>query len=546
MKELYKLQAGGRASTSALAGRMGVAPASATAMLKKLAQLGLAEHEPYRGARLTRRGELVAIEMIRHHRLLEQYLSTQLGLPLEAVHAEADRLEHALSEELEALIDASLGFPTHDPHGDPIPSAELELDPAPEMRAPLGRVGSYAPTVLNTLQCWGWATFELIIIAAAAAALSEELIGVGAQWFWTLVFGAVAATLALMGPVSVVRRFIRRYAVYVVLASLAYLSWWSLSEADLSQLWHAEPEGGLTLWIGMDLVIAITVSWVPLIPDYTRFSRDRRAAWWGAGLGYFVAATWMLVLGVLLVLTRGLSDPAELPAAVVGAGLAAALAVLAITVDETDEAFANIYSTRGLAPEPRPARSTAGAGRARLGRRDDRGARVRPASLPGLPLSPRRVLRAAARRPACALAAERCSLLAQRRLRRAGGSAGAARRLADRLRGLPVAPSHRPRLVGRCRGVGASADRRPRRDRRLDPELPRGVCARRGCGLAQPASTPVTYMIETPARKPPRTHPLVNPPGARVRSQRPTSITTSKAAPAAAAKNSTPSTSLRT
>jgi DtxR family transcriptional regulator, Mn-dependent transcriptional regulator len=128
VKELYKLQAGGRASTSALAGRMGVAPASATAMLKKLAQLGLAEHEPYRGARLTRRGELVAIEMIRHHRLLEQYLSTQLGLPLESLHAEADRLEHALSEELEALIDASLGFPTHDPHGDPIPSATLELD----------------------------------------------------------------------------------------------------------------------------------------------------------------------------------------------------------------------------------------------------------------------------------------------------------------------------------------------------------------------------------------------------------------------------------
>jgi DtxR family transcriptional regulator, Mn-dependent transcriptional regulator len=131
VKELYKLQVGGRASTSALAARMGVAPASATAMLKKLAQLGLAEHEPYRGARLTRRGELVAIEMIRHHRLLEQYLSKQLGLPLESVHAEADRLEHALSEELEALIDASLGFPTHDPHGDPIPSASLELDHPP-------------------------------------------------------------------------------------------------------------------------------------------------------------------------------------------------------------------------------------------------------------------------------------------------------------------------------------------------------------------------------------------------------------------------------
>jgi DtxR family Mn-dependent transcriptional regulator len=107
---------------------MGVAPASATAMLKKLAQLGLVEHEPYHGARLTPSGELVAIEMIRHHRLLEQYLSKTLGLPIDAVHVEADRLEHALSEELEAAIDESLGFPTHDPHGDPIPSAALELD----------------------------------------------------------------------------------------------------------------------------------------------------------------------------------------------------------------------------------------------------------------------------------------------------------------------------------------------------------------------------------------------------------------------------------
>jgi DtxR family Mn-dependent transcriptional regulator len=130
VKELYKLQGAGRASTSAVADRMGVAPASATSMLKKLAALGLAEHEPYRGARLTSAGERVAIEMIRHHRLLEQYLAQILGVSIDAVHAEADRLEHALSEELEALIDASLGFPTHDPHGDPIPSAELELSPS--------------------------------------------------------------------------------------------------------------------------------------------------------------------------------------------------------------------------------------------------------------------------------------------------------------------------------------------------------------------------------------------------------------------------------
>ena len=126
LKEIYKLQTEqGRATTSALAERVGVSPPSATAMLKKLAELKLVRHEPYHGVTLTRAGEKAAIEVIRHHRLLEQYLSETLVLHVDHVHAEADRLEHALSEELEARIDESLGFPTHDPHGDPIPGADL-------------------------------------------------------------------------------------------------------------------------------------------------------------------------------------------------------------------------------------------------------------------------------------------------------------------------------------------------------------------------------------------------------------------------------------
>jgi DtxR family transcriptional regulator, Mn-dependent transcriptional regulator len=129
LKEIYKLQGeSGRATTSAIADRMDVAASSATAMVKKLTALGLAAHEPYRGVVLTQAGEAVAIEVIRHHRLLEQYLAQTLGLSIDAVHAEADRLEHALSEELEARIDESLGYPTHDPHGDPIPDAELHID----------------------------------------------------------------------------------------------------------------------------------------------------------------------------------------------------------------------------------------------------------------------------------------------------------------------------------------------------------------------------------------------------------------------------------
>jgi DtxR family Mn-dependent transcriptional regulator len=129
LKEIYKIQAGGeRATTTAIARRMGVAPSSATSMLKKLAALGLAEHAPYRGIELSEAGTKIALEVIRHHRLLEQYLAETLGLGIDAVHAEADRLEHVLSEELEARIDEQLGYPTHDPHGDPIPDAGLNVD----------------------------------------------------------------------------------------------------------------------------------------------------------------------------------------------------------------------------------------------------------------------------------------------------------------------------------------------------------------------------------------------------------------------------------
>jgi DtxR family Mn-dependent transcriptional regulator len=127
LKEIYKLQhADAPVSVTALAREQGVAPGSASEMVKKLAALELVDHEPYKGVRLTPAGERVALEIIRHHRLLELYLAETLGLDVDSVHDEADRLEHVLSEELEARIDRALGFPTHDPHGDPIPNAKLE------------------------------------------------------------------------------------------------------------------------------------------------------------------------------------------------------------------------------------------------------------------------------------------------------------------------------------------------------------------------------------------------------------------------------------
>jgi DtxR family Mn-dependent transcriptional regulator len=131
LKGIYKLQAAGdRVTITAVARDQGVSPASASAMVKKLAALELLEHEPYGGAHLTDAGERVAVEVIRHHRLLELYLAETLGLDVDAVHDEADRLEHVISEELEERIDRALGYPTHDPHGDPIPDADLNWPPA--------------------------------------------------------------------------------------------------------------------------------------------------------------------------------------------------------------------------------------------------------------------------------------------------------------------------------------------------------------------------------------------------------------------------------
>jgi DtxR family transcriptional regulator, Mn-dependent transcriptional regulator len=130
-KAIYALQRRGKGrpvSTTDLAERLGVTAGSASAMVKKLAERGLVTHVPYHGVRLTREGERLALEVLRHHRLLELYLAEHLDVPWDRVHQEAEALEHVLSEDLEARIAAKLGNPTHDPHGDPIPAADLTID----------------------------------------------------------------------------------------------------------------------------------------------------------------------------------------------------------------------------------------------------------------------------------------------------------------------------------------------------------------------------------------------------------------------------------
>ena len=134
-KAIYALeQRGGEAvSTNALADRLGVTPASASGMVKRLCELGMVEHRPYHGVTLTDSGRRVALEVMRHHRLLELYLVESLGVPWDRVHDEAEVLEHVLSDELEELIAAKLGHPTHDPHGDPIPTRDLTIEEGPSL-----------------------------------------------------------------------------------------------------------------------------------------------------------------------------------------------------------------------------------------------------------------------------------------------------------------------------------------------------------------------------------------------------------------------------
>lgn len=123
----------GPVGTTVLAERLDVSPGTVTAMLKRMDAAGLVRHEPYRGVELTEAGERVALEVIRHHRLIESYLAEALGMPWDRVHDEAEVLEHYISEELEERMAAALGDPRHDPHGDPIPSRELVVDKTPGM-----------------------------------------------------------------------------------------------------------------------------------------------------------------------------------------------------------------------------------------------------------------------------------------------------------------------------------------------------------------------------------------------------------------------------
>jgi nucleobase:cation symporter-1, NCS1 family len=221
-----------------------------------------------------------------------------------------------------------------------VPAAETGVPAMVLYRAPLGVRGSLLPTAFNVVQNLGWATFELFVIAAAATEVSERVLGFRGRLLWVLVFGAVTTAMAAVGPLTVLRQWLERFAIWAVLASTAYLTWYALARLDLGELAGRAGSGGLSFWVGVDLAIALPVSWVPLVADYARFGRSATATFWGTGAGYFVAQVWFFALGILFLLGIGQGD-------VIAAVLAVPVGLLAmavLVVDETDEVFANLYS----------------------------------------------------------------------------------------------------------------------------------------------------------------------------------------------------------
>jgi putative hydroxymethylpyrimidine transporter CytX len=215
-----------------------------------------------------------------------------------------------------------------------LPGAETGAPAMVLLRGLLGRRGSYVPTALNLAQCVGWSVFEVVIIAEAAARLTDESL----RPLYVVLAGGLATLMAIR-PLAVVQA-LKRVAVWLVLASTAYL-FIQVLRRPLPALGDGSWEG---FWKAADLVIALSVSWIPLAADYSRHSRTGRDAFLGAFLGYFSSGTAFFALGVLALAGYGLDPGFDVIDALLAVP-AGAVALLVLAVDEVDEAFANIYST---------------------------------------------------------------------------------------------------------------------------------------------------------------------------------------------------------
>ncbi|MGB2694418.1 MAG: putative hydroxymethylpyrimidine transporter CytX [Dehalococcoidia bacterium] len=216
------------------------------------------------------------------------------------------------------------------------------------LRGSLGIRGSYTTTGLNILQLVGWAALEIIIMAQAARALSDHYLGFEGYYMWLVFFAVVGMAMAVGGPIVVVRQWMQKFGVWVVVGAAVWLTFYLFHAYDMSEIWRRSGEGGFpNFWQGVDLVVALPVSWLPLVGDYSRFARRAAPAALGTYAGYAIANIWFFMLGMLYVQALQ-TDPGGLVDALVKMMLpltAGWLALIVLLTGETDEAFANIYST---------------------------------------------------------------------------------------------------------------------------------------------------------------------------------------------------------
>ncbi|KAB5620668.1 putative hydroxymethylpyrimidine transporter CytX [Pseudomonas putida] len=215
------------------------------------------------------------------------------------------------------------------------------------LRLSLGRHGARLPALLNLLQLVGWGSFEIIVMRDAASLLGARTFGEGSAWnsplLWTLCFGALATLLAVSGPLAFVRKVLRKWGIWLLLGACLWLTWNLFAKADLADLWRRPGDGSLSLAVGFDIVIAMPLSWLPLIADYSRFGKRASRVFGGTALGFFIGNAWLMSLGVAYTLAFAPSGEVNaLLLALAGAGLG--IPLLLILLDESENAFADIHS----------------------------------------------------------------------------------------------------------------------------------------------------------------------------------------------------------
>jgi nucleobase:cation symporter-1, NCS1 family len=227
-------------------------------------------------------------------------------------------------------------------------------------RPVLGLRGSFLPSALNLLQLVGWTAVELWAMASVANVVSVRLFSLDAYHLWLVLVAVLCTAFAIGGPILVVRRWLERFGIHVLIATSAWITVKVLASGDLGQMWRAPGQGGLPFWLAVDLVVVMPVSWLPLVADYDRFARPGSRSALGTYVGYLLGNVWFYALGALLVLALGVAPDVRGIGAAIAAVAGGSPVLIALLVGESDNAFANIYSSavsvQNVVPEARQRR----------------------------------------------------------------------------------------------------------------------------------------------------------------------------------------------